>query len=340
MLRVQEPNVASQIEANHHDRPGTFIVLSAIGALLFGACVWQFRVTGQLPFLHRESVWSIAMYEGPTPFDLAPISVENKPVLTAADVDDVPALFVADPFMIEHESKWYMFVEVLNSDTHQGDIGLATSSDGGLNWNYEQIVLDESFHLSYPSVFQWDGKWYMLPQTNSGVHFYEAESFPTTWRMVHTVLDGGNFADPTLFRHDGMWWMFVGRSGTHDYLQLFSAEELAGQWTEHPQSPLIKNDAETARPGGPVVNYKGELIRLAQDCAPKYGNQLRGFKITKLNRQEYAEEPIDSGTVLTAGSHGWNANGMHHSDAHQREDGRWRSVVDGHKKIWTLQLTP
>ena len=180
----------------------------------------------------------------------------------------------------------------------------------------------------------------MLPQADDGVHFYEADYFPTKWRKVHTVFAGNDLADPTLFQHDGLWWMFVARSGTHDQLRLYFAKDPMGTWTEHPQSPIVESNADIARPGGSVVKYGEHLYRMGQDCLPKYGNQLRGFRITKLTIGEYSEEPLASDTILTSGSHNWNANGMHHSDAHQLEDGRWRAVVDGHKKTWILQTTP
>jgi len=316
----------------------TLLVLIAIGLITLVLSAWKLKVTGQPPFLHRENVWSIAIYEGPSPTDLKPISAMNSPSLVAADVTDVDALFVADPFMIETDGSWYMFVEVLNKKTNQGDIAVATSDDG-LAWRYQQIVLDEPWHLSYPSVFQWDGKWYMLPQGDTGVHLYEANAFPMSWKKVTTLMKGSDLADPTVFRHADSWWMFLGRSGTHDRLQLFYADDLLGPWTEHPQSPLINSDPDLARPGGKVVEFDGRLIRYAQDCAPKYGNQLRAFRITRLSRMEYAEQPIDGEFVLTAGSHDWNANGMHHVDAHKIQD-KWRAVVDGHKKTWTLGWTP
>jgi len=48
-------------------------------------------------------------------------------------VTDITADFVSDPFMLRDGAVWYMFFEVWNTRTGQGDIGLATSSDG-LNW--------------------------------------------------------------------------------------------------------------------------------------------------------------------------------------------------------------
>ncbi len=248
-------------------------------------------------------------------------------------------MFVADPFMVKDGDTWYMFIEVFNKNTHQGDIGLATSHDDGLTWKYDQIVLDEPFHMSYPSVFRWQDRWYMLPESHQAgqIRLYAAQAFPRRWRHVHTCMAGEQLADPTLFRHDGRWWMFVGRSHTHDRLQLFYTDDLFDKWIEHPQSPLIEGDPHTARPGGPVVRISNQLYRYGQDCSPTYGRQLRAFRISKLTTSDYVEEPLESGPVLTAGSTGWNAHGMHHCDPHLLPDGRWRAVVDGHHKTWVLE---
>ena len=59
---------------------------------------------------------------------------------------------VADPFMVFENGTWYMFFEAMNDFESRGVIGLATSEDG-LSWQYQKIILNESFHLSYPYVF-------------------------------------------------------------------------------------------------------------------------------------------------------------------------------------------
>ncbi|HEY0729749.1 MAG TPA: hypothetical protein VGD38_16825, partial [Pyrinomonadaceae bacterium] len=84
------------------------------------------------------------------------------PTLSKQNVTDVPTTFVADPFMI-HDGSWHMFFEVLLT-SDKGEIGLATS-DNGLDWTYQQIVLREEFHLSYPYVFKWQDTYYMIPET-------------------------------------------------------------------------------------------------------------------------------------------------------------------------------
>ncbi len=40
----------------------------------------------------------------------------------------------------------------------QGDIGAAESRDGGLTWKHVGIALDEKWHLSYPFLFEHQGK--------------------------------------------------------------------------------------------------------------------------------------------------------------------------------------
>ncbi len=80
-----------------------------------------------IPFVERKTEWSIGIYEGVDPFNLDKPKKISNPVLTAEDVTDITAIFVADPFMIKYSSTWYMFFEVMNDNTNQGDIGLATS---------------------------------------------------------------------------------------------------------------------------------------------------------------------------------------------------------------------
>src|SRR5689334_15126519 len=96
-----------------------------------------------------SSIWSISVQCGRSPFVLKPSS--DAPFVTASDVDDVPATFVADPFMVRRGGEWHMFLEVLNAANDRGEIGHATSTDGR-SWKYRGIVLREPFHLSYPGI--------------------------------------------------------------------------------------------------------------------------------------------------------------------------------------------
>jgi hypothetical protein len=280
--------------------------------------------------LVRRSEWRIGIYEGPSPLDLRPVHQLNNPVLSRHDVTDVPADFVADPFMLPGSGGWTMFFEVLNSRTGRGEIGAATSPDGR-RWRYEQLVLVEPFHLSYPYVFGHDGEHFMIPESADagGVRLYVADPFPERWRFVATLVDGDLF-DASVFRYDERWWMYCGTSPNlrNDYLRLFCAPALLGPWQEHPASPVVRTDPRNARPAGRVIVDHHRPIRFAQDCARGYGRKIHAFEITELTPTTYRERAL-ARKVLPTTRERWNVVGMHTLDAHRLDDRRWIAAVDG-----------
>ena len=277
----------------------------------------------------RQS-WSIGIYVGESPFNLRPADGIVNPVLTRSDVSDIPASFVADPFMIRAGDLWHLFFEAKHAVARKGEIGLALSPDG-FAWQYQQIVLAEPFHLSYPYVFECDGEYYMIPETLQAKHIrlYKASSFPYQWTH-HADLIPGEFADPSIFYFAGKWWMFAcSRPFQHDVLRLFFADCLTGPWREHPRSPIVEGDRRTARPAGRVIVCGDRIIRYAQDCYPRYGSQVRAFEILELTPASYHEREFDNSPILTPGASNWNRDGMHHIDAHLNADGNWIACVDG-----------
>jgi len=302
-----------------------FTGIAIMGCVL---AAWSVGAKRRVPFVRKIGEYSIGIYTGTSPFDLSPCGDIKNPVLTAQDVTDVDAEFVADPFMVREDGTWYMFFEVLNRQSGHGDIGLAVSEDG-CRWEYKQIVLDEPFHLSYPGVFKWEGEYYMVPETRLAyaVRLYKAEEFPFKWRYVQDLV-AGNYLDPTLFNDGQRWWMFAGERC--DVLHLFHADDLEGPWVRHPASPVVKLDGDIARPGGPVIRYDGRYYRYTQDCDPTYGNQVRAFEITILTPERYEERPVESNPIVQATGRGWNAEQMHHVDAHYVDGVGWIAVVDGY----------
>ena len=301
----------------------TFISVSFITGVLVGN-------RKGIPFVGvRDTNWAIGIYGGDSPFDLSPGNV-NNPVMTSDDVIDRKAIFVADPFLIHEENTWYLFFEVMDFDTDQGDIGLATSNDG-LSWAYKRIVIDEPFHLSYPYVFKWNNEYFMIPETTyvNELRLYKATNFPSEWTFVKTLLKG-HYADPSIFYYNNKWWIFAETSGPpFDTLCLYYADKLIGPWQGHPLNPIVKGNANIARPGGRVIKYDNHIIRFTQDCEPIYGNQVRAFRITELTVSSYKEEEVEKSPILKPSGTGWNARLMHQIDAHNMGDNKWIACVDG-----------
>ena len=280
---------------------------------------------------NTKQEFAIGMYRGDLPFELDDVGF--NPVLTHADVNDVPAAFVADPFMIQADGTWHMFFEVVNRATEKGEIGLATSSDGKC-WKYQRIVLTEPYHLSYPYVFEWQNEYYMIPEggrAGGGVKLYCATSFPERWKCIGNILSGGRFADSSVFRYEGYWYLFTDASQIAEspLLRLYWAKDLLGPWNEHPASPIIEGDPHIARPGGRVLVVDDKIIRFTQDVFPVYGSKVRAFEIDELSLTTYNERQVGREAVLGAGKVEWNSGGMHHIDAHMLDDGKWIACVDG-----------
>jgi len=262
------------------------------------------------------------------PFRLVDPPGVTNPVFTAADVTDRNTGFVADPFLFPDQNRWYMFFEAYDNDTFQGDIGLATSTDG-LHWSYDRIVLDEEFHLSYPDVFESNGTYYMLPETHqlNEVRLYRATDFPFKWEYLSTPISGRSFVDPSIFYYHGRWWLFVGDKD-NSTLYLYSSNSLTRGWQEHPLSPIVKDDI-TARPGGGSFVYNGDvIIRLAQNNGAH--QQVHAYQVDQLDTRQYVEHELATSPLLAPGVDppAWYAGGMHQFDPWWDGD-HWLVAFDG-----------
>lgn len=285
---------------------------------------------GDVPFAARGDHWTIGIYSGESPFELRSAFRTMNPVLAAQDVTDVPARFVADPFLLRRESSWYLFFEVYNDATGQGDLAVA-EGDGGRDWTYGQVVLDEPFHLSYPYVFDWEGETYLVPESfeAQSIRLYRARDFPIEWEFVTTLVEGRDYVDPSLAFYEGRWWMFAATT-SNDTLHLFHADRLEGPWQPHDLSPVVRGDRHRARPSGRLLVDEGRLYRFSADVAPPQGtHRVFAYEITVLSPTEYAERPVREGPIVEPHGSGWTRNAMHHVDPHPLGDGRWIAAVDG-----------
>jgi len=225
----------------------------------------------------------------------------------------------------------------MDSEIRKPCIALAASKDG-FDWKYVKVVLDEPFVLSYPYVFESAGNYYMIPETarTNTVRLYRANNFPYEWQFVKTLVEGSPFCDPSIVHFEGTWWLFV--SEGNNTLRLFHAGNVLGPWLEHPKSPLIRNDASRARPGGRLLLFEHGLFRFAQNDTPYYGRQIRVFRIATLSLTDYSETELAESPILGATATGWNKHGMHNIDLHRTSEKHWVACVDGYRKVRSLDL--
>ena len=178
----------------------------------------------------------------------------------------------------------------------------------------------------------------MIPESHKSgsIRLYRASKFPFGWACVSELLKGPYFVDASVCVYENRWWLFTetNSASKHDTLRLYWARTIYGPWTEHAQSPVIRDNPHIARPAGRIVVTNNQIFRYAQDCFPNYGTQVRAFEVTNLTPTTYWEQQLSHVPVLSKGHPGaWNAHGMHHMDPHPIGDNRWFACVDGHRKV-------
>ena len=202
--------------------------------------------------------------------------------------------FWADPFPVETRGGYFIFVEEFPYRTAKGHISVI-EMDGDGSCKPPVKVLERECHLSYPFVFSWQGRHYMIPETRSQqtIELYRSTSFPFEWELEKVLLEGVRAVDATLAEVDGTWWMFAGAgvegASSNDELYLFSADTPLGPWRPHRRNP-VKSDVRSARPAGRLFRRNGCLYRPAQDCSVHYGHAISINRVLRLTRDEFTEE--------------------------------------------------
>ena len=84
------------------------------------------------------------------PFDLITPEGITNPVLTASDVTDIDAEFVADPFLFYENSSWYMFFEVYVPSKGRGKLGSLQAL-----MDYIGVISKLSFRKDFISLIRW-----------------------------------------------------------------------------------------------------------------------------------------------------------------------------------------
>jgi hypothetical protein len=238
----------------------------------------------------------------------------------------------ADPFPVRVGNTYYIFHEEMVFSSGKGSIVLTVVDDQG--YVARPIpILETEYHLSYPLVFQWDGDFFMIPETGSHhqLELYRCVTFPSQWKLERVLLSGLTALDPTPAFLFGRWWLFASvpanGAGSSDELHVFCADSPLGPWTPHRHNP-IKSDVRSARPAGRILESHGQFYRPAQDCSKRYGYAISINRILKLDPETYEEVEVDkifpNADAHVAGVHTFNStNGMTVIDCLVRRNKFW-----------------
>ena len=128
-----------------------------------------------------------------------------------------PTIIVADPFLFVKNEKLYLFYE--SKAFFSPGVIMMTSTVDLKNWSKPVVVLKESFHLSYPWVFEEEGKIYMIPETGSdkSIRLYEAANEDLTeFRLVKKLLEQPKnmvcrigYGDTSIYKKEGKYYLMT-----------------------------------------------------------------------------------------------------------------------------------
>lgn len=198
--------------------------------------------------------------------------------------------FFADPCWLSEKDRTFV-AERFDYRRRIGSLVLAEVSDGRAV--PRRSIKLNGVHHSYPMVYASEGRIIIIPESAHGDHVSAIQvtehgevldEFP--------ILGGRGFVDPTVFAHDGSFWMFANPlDDFDDKLVVFRGDSLTGPWIETSFSPLTIPDCRGA---GKVFERSGSLIWPTQSNRERYGGGVIFRRILSLSDREMKHDVLST----------------------------------------------
>ena len=225
----------------------------------------------------------------------------------------------ADPFLITIKEDVYVYfeAEVKKEKAVKGEIWAAKIKNNKIQ--YSEKVFNEKYHMSFPYVFYYKNKLYMLPESSAdnNVKLYKNSGNPYNWELIKILKTNCVFADTNFIEINGVFYWF-----TYDLkiskTRIFYSESLEGEWHEHQCSPTSLN-----RNAGAIIKDKNKILRPIQISKKNYGEGVELIEISTLNK----EIVIETNKIpFLYKKERYNLNGTHHFTYLENE--KW-IITDG-----------
>ncbi len=221
-----------------------------------------------------------------TPFKILPLNNSDR--------------WYADPFICKSNDEYYVFMEVFIKSKGYAGIGYSKLINGELT--EPKVVIDTGYHMSFPSVYQYNGKIIMIPETcaKDSIQIFECTDFPEKWEAKYIVAGGDSFYDSVLFEHDKKYFMFTSSPSDEMYGSRLYLMELKenGDSFEAVGKKELTDDSSISREAGLNLYENGSIFRVAQNCSNNdYGHAVEFLQIDSLSTENYSERKVKEITV-------------------------------------------
>jgi hypothetical protein len=157
-----------------------------------------------------------------------------------------------------------------------------------------QLAIPLPHHASYPFLLQTADGTFCIPESLRAAEVAAWQRRPDgSWTKAFALVTGRRLVDPTVFRHNGTWWLFATDEdrGCDTSLHGWYAEAFRGPWRPHRLNPL-KSDVRSSRPAGAPFLAGSRLVRPAQDCSRTYGGRIVLNGVVHLDETSFEEREI------------------------------------------------
>lgn len=203
----------------------------------------------------------------------------------------------ADPMLFERNGKTYLFCEAFDKKKKIGRIAVFEYLNGTFQ-NFK-IIISENYHMSYPCVFELNGKVFMIPETseNKTLNLYESFNFPFEWKKIKTLIKDCDLADSTVLIDKEKNYLLSYRKNSKAELLLYRFD------SNFKELDLVCSDSfsDNIRPAGYFFKFDNKTLRPAQDCTKMYGGNIvfyeTNFDNNKLTEKKYISCDLNKLTV-------------------------------------------
>ncbi len=237
-----------------------------------------------------KEIWSIAFIRD---------RFDKKNLEKFTKIENPKGRFIADPFLVKHDEKNYVFVEDFNLKKKQGSISCFKLENN--KSRFLGKILEEDFHLSFPFIFKFNDTFYMCPETREkkDIRLYKCVDFPLKWVFHKTLIKNIFAVDTLIFNRDNIWWLLTNTDKNNldasSELSIYFSRNgpLTEHWTPHQNNPIISL-TDKARNAGLVMDNE-KIFRISQRAGfNNYGMEFDINEIQTINEKNYDEKKLDN----------------------------------------------
>lgn len=199
--------------------------------------------------------------------------------------------FFADPFLWYQDAEfYYILVEEMCFYLEYGRIVLLKVEKNDFKLIERKIIIEEPFHMSFPYCKV--GGEYIIPEASmSGKCTQYKVSIDTHKVQEKIVLADDGIIDQIFMGNDKNRIMLGGRKNApNSELYAYRLNEY-GKYVLTSDNPICCG-RYNSRNAGAIFEYKGSLIRPAQDCTARYGCGTVLMNVTNLDGDSYEQDEI------------------------------------------------